>query len=315
MDDIANYTIKELRAKKANTSLLFLLNAFVDKCPGSTFSQHGSNWVQLLVRNAPDNLGNISLILRILSENMRKIYNIHASNPQLFISANVIHNIVINNCKKELDNKTIEKIIEFCTELKTKNGVLDSLNCLELVLKTYPEHCSFVSKAVHKYLMQFVDSPSRELTNQVAICFVRLYQVKGGVCKGTTLEQSWMHLQNSLLVHIHTTLNSLLEDELFVDPKLTPGPAMELSTEKLSKPVLCQRVLNLIKFLDTALVMPLPIAKPIFAAKIVDLIYRVLEENSPLFSNKNLERDITIGPYLHHMHKACLTLLKSLIVM
>lgn len=68
MEEIGNYTIQELRAKKANKSLLFLLNAFVEKCPGSVFSQHGSNWVQLLIRNAADNQGNLSLILRILSE-------------------------------------------------------------------------------------------------------------------------------------------------------------------------------------------------------------------------------------------------------
>lgn len=212
-----------------------------------------------------------------------------------------------------MDNKSIEKIVEFLTQLNSRNSVLESLTCLELVLKTYPEHCSFVSKNVHKYLLQFVDNPSREITKQVGVCFLYTYQVKGGICKGTTLEQSWMQLQNSLMANIYATMNGVLEEELFADVKLTPG-AMTLEIESLSKPVLCQRILNLTSYLDTALLMPLPIAKPIYAAKIIDLIYRVLEENSPFFSNKNLQRDITIGPYLHHLHKSFLTLLRSAIV-
>lgn len=220
---------------------------------------------------------------------------------------------MINNCKKELDSKAIEKIVEFCTQLSSRNSVLESLTCLELVLKTYPEHCSFVSKGVQKYLLQFVDNPSKEITTQVGVCFLYAYQVKGGLCKGTTLEQSWMQLQNSLMANMYETMNALLEEELFIDVKLLPG-VMALDTEKLSKPVLCQRLLNLTSYLDTALLMPLSVAKPIYAAKIVDLIYRVLEENSPFFANKNLQRDITIGPYLHHIHHSFLTLLRSTIV-
>lgn len=311
VEEIANYTIKELRAKKANTSLLFLLNAFVDKCPGTVFSQHGSNWLQLLIRNAADNQGNLSLILKILS----KFKHLHiVSDNNLVISpANVIHNIVINNCKKELDSKSIEKVVEFCTQLNSRNSVLESLRCLELVLKTYPEHCSFVSKNVHKYLLQFVDNPSREITQQVGICLLQLYQVKGGICRGTTLELSWMQLQNSLLANIYATMNSLFEEDLLVDIKLLPA-AMELEGDGLATPVLCQRILNLTSYLETALLMPLPIAKPVYAAKIIDLIYRILEENSPFFSNKNMQLDITIGPYLHHLHKGFLALLRSVIV-
>lgn len=312
MEEIANYTIRELRARKANTSLLFLLNAFVDKCPGSTFSQHGSNWLQLLIRNAADNQGNLSLILKILS-GFLSVLSMSCPSNHITLPENVIHNIVINNCKKELDSKAIEKVVEFCTQLNSRNSVLESLSLLELVMKTYPEHCSFISKNVHKYLLQFVDNPSREITQQVGICMLQLYQVKGGICRGTTLELSWMQLQNSLMANIYVTMNALLEEELFADVKLLPA-AMELETESLSKPVLCQRILNLTSYLDTALLMPLPIAKPIYAAKIVDLIYRVLEENSPFFSNKNMQRDITIGPYLHHLHQSYLTLLKSVIV-
>lgn len=226
------------------------------------------------------------------------------------LSANIINNIVLNNSKKELDAKAIEKVIEFCTQLYTKGCVLESLTCLELVLKTYPENCSFVSKNIHKYLLQFVDSPSRAITEQVGVCMIHLYQVKGGICRGSTLEQSWMQLQNSLLANIFTTVNSLLEDELLVDVKLLAA-FMELEWDSLTKPVLCQRLLNLTNYLQTALLVPLPTAKPIHAAKIIDLIYRVLEENSPFFSDKNMQRDITIGPYLHHIHKSYLTLLGS----
>lgn len=221
---------------------------------------------------------------------------------------------MINNCKKELDAKAIEKVVEFCTQLSSRNSVLESLNCLELVLKSYPEHCSFISKKVNQYLLQFVDNPSREITNQVAVCLVILYQVKGGLCKGTTLEQSWMQLQTSLLANIFSTMNCVLEEEHFLDVKLIPGNSMTLETTNLSKPVLCQRILNLVNYLNTALLMPLPVVKPIYAAKIIDLIYRVLEENSPFFSDKNLQRDITIGPSLHHLHESFLQLLRSVIV-
>lgn len=213
-----------------------------------------------------------------------------------------------------MDSKAIEKVVEFCSHLTSRQSVLESLTCLELVLRTYPEHCSFASKNVHKYLLQFVDNPSREITAQVGVCLVYAYQVKGGICRGQTLEQSWMQLQNSLLANIHATMNSLLEEELLADDvKLLPG-LMTFPTDDLSKPVLCQRILNLTSYLDTALRVPLPIAKPIYAAKIIDLIYRVLEENSPFYSNKNLQRDITIGPYLHHLHKSYLSLLRSCVV-
>lgn len=232
----------------------------------------------------------------------------------LLLPANVIHNIVINDCKKELDCKAIEKVVEFCTQLNSRGSVLESLKCLELVLKSYPEHCSFIAKNVNKYLLQFVDNPSQEITAQVGVCFLYLYQVKGGICRGSTLDQSWMQLQNSLLANIYATLNTLLDEEHFViDAKLSAA-TMELDNSVSAKPVLCQRMLNLTSYLDTALLMPLPIAKPIYAAKILDLVYRVLEENSPLFSDKNLQRDITIGPFLHHLHKAYLTLMKTLII-
>lgn len=309
---IADYTIQQLRAKKGNASLLFLLNAFVEKCPASVFSQHGANWVQLLIRNAADNQGNLSVILKVLS----KFSPVYFPSGWLtcLLAATVIHNLAINNCKKELDSKAIEKVVEFCTQLHAKGSVVESLKCLDLVLRTYPEHCSFIAKKVNVYLLQWIDQQCPDITTHVGICFVHLYQVKGGLCRGSTLEDSWMIWQNSLLANIYETMNTVLEEEaLFVDPKLTKG-ALVVEGNQPSKSVLCQRILNLTSYLDLAMRVPLPIAKPIQATKVlVGLIYRVLEENSPFFSNKNLQRDITIGPYLHRFHRLLLELLKSTI--
>lgn len=129
--------------------------------------------------------------------------------------------------------------------------------------------------------------------------------------KAGTLEQSWAVLQNGLLKNLHNTVNAIIEADDFSDVKLQ-DQAIALDVVE-DKPILCQRLLNLLNYLGTALIQPIASPKPISVGKIVDFIFKMIEENSPIFSNKSFERDVTIGPFLHKIHEELLELTGHLI--
>lgn len=165
--------------------------------------------------------------------------------------------------------------------------------------------------------MQFVDTTDEDISNKLGGCLFHLYQVKGcytGNCyvKGGNLENSWLQYQNQLIGSLYDTVNQITEEDVFFDLKLKDTKLDLVITVK--KPILCQRLRNLLNYLGTALVEPSPAAKPIHAGKIVEFVCRLIEGNSILIGNKTMEKDVTIGPFIPEIKMSLLTILKYLII-
>lgn len=213
----------------------------------------------------------------------------------------------------------LPKIVEAISPTEASPAVQETLGFLELAMEHYPGTCCGAKGRIRSFLYSLIDSTEQQIVNGTARCMLLLQQI-GSNETAKTPKKTWQLYYTQLVDTIQDLLN-----KIFVHTRETFDVAEDLNCLKF-KPIpetkdpvhaaqlLSVRVVNLIVFLDHAIVGPYPVPKTIVPFKALNLVLRGLSVSCSTMGRIELVENVAFGTFLPTIHYALLDLLGGLVL-
>uniref|UniRef100_A0A182W163 holocytochrome-c synthase n=1 Tax=Anopheles minimus TaxID=112268 RepID=A0A182W163_9DIPT len=227
------------------------------------------------------------------------------------LGSNELHKLLVSN---------LPKLLESVGPKLPSSAVPSALSFLELAMQHYAGASGPVKNRIESFLYSLVDSTSRPVINSTARCMLLLQQIRGGGQHGTLHKKTWEEYYLKLVDTIHDLLNQIFahtpetfdEEENLERLKLPP---IASTTNPMRKAQLLSiRAVNLIAFLDEAIVGAYPVPRPITPFKALKLILRGLSVSCEAMGKNPIAENIAFGTFLPSIHVGLLEVLDELVL-
>uniref|UniRef100_A0A4Y0BQS7 Pre-rRNA-processing protein RIX1 N-terminal domain-containing protein n=1 Tax=Anopheles funestus TaxID=62324 RepID=A0A4Y0BQS7_ANOFN len=227
------------------------------------------------------------------------------------LGSNELHKLFVSN---------LPKLLESVGSTIPPSVVPSALSFLEVAMQHYPGACGPMKNRIESFLYSLVDSTNRVVINRTARCLLLLQQIRGGGQHGTLHKKAWQEYYLKLVDTIHDLLNKIFahtpetfdEEENLECLKLSPMPNNIHPICKAQ--LLAIRAVNLITFLDQAIVRAYPVPKPITPFKALNLILRGLSVSCEAMGQNPIAENIAFGTFLPSIHVGLLEVLDGLVL-
>uniref|UniRef100_A0A182SJA3 Pre-rRNA-processing protein RIX1 N-terminal domain-containing protein n=1 Tax=Anopheles maculatus TaxID=74869 RepID=A0A182SJA3_9DIPT len=233
----------------------------------------------------------------------------------------LIHRSLASNDLHKLLVSNLPKLLESVGPKLSPPVVPSALAFLELAMQHYAGACGPVKSRIEAFLYSLVDSTNPLVRNSTARCLLLLQQIRGGGQHGTLHKRTWEEYYRKLVDTIHHLLNQIFahtpetfDEEENLECLKLPPIANTVKNPIRKAQLLAIRAINVIAFLDQAIVGAYPVAKPIAPFKALNLILRGLSVSCEAMGKNPLAENIAFGTFLPSIHYGLLEVLDGLVL-
>ncbi|XP_055615932.1 proline-, glutamic acid- and leucine-rich protein 1 [Toxorhynchites rutilus septentrionalis] len=222
-----------------------------------------------------------------------------------------LNKLIISNLPKLMENitTTVDPFTHYAM-----------LGFLEKAMRYYPGVSGATKNRIEEFLVSLVDSEDSQVVDRTGTCLLLLQQIRGGGQHGTLHKKTWEEYQLKLVDTIHDLLGKVFQHtpETFdVEENLECLKLPKLSTNY--EPVndarkIVTRLLNLVSYLEKAIVEPYPVAKPFRPMKILNLIFRGHSISCQTMSKNSIHENLAFGMFLPQIQADLLKVLDGLVL-
>ncbi|XP_001851523.2 proline-, glutamic acid- and leucine-rich protein 1 [Culex quinquefasciatus] len=222
-----------------------------------------------------------------------------------------LNKLIISNIPKLLDNVTSN------ADSSTRAATLDFL---EMAMRHYPGVTGSAKNRIEDYLYSLVDSDDASVVHRTGTCLLLLQQIRGGGQHGTLHKKTWDEYQCKLVDSIHELLGRVFEHtpETFdVDENLEclKLPALVVEDEPVDAARrIVTRLLNLICYLEKAVVGAYPVAKPFRPMKLLNVVLRGHSVSCQMMAKNSILENVALGMFLPQIQAQLLKLLDGMVL-
>uniref|UniRef100_A0A1Q3EY87 Pre-rRNA-processing protein RIX1 N-terminal domain-containing protein n=1 Tax=Culex tarsalis TaxID=7177 RepID=A0A1Q3EY87_CULTA len=227
------------------------------------------------------------------------------------LESSELNKLIISNIPKLLDN------VSSNADSSTHAATLDFL---ETAMRHYPGVTGSAKNRIESYLYSLVDSDDATVVNRTATCLLLLQQIRGGGQHGTLHKKTWDEYQCKLVDSIHELLGRVFEHtpETFdVDENLEclKLPALVVQDEPVDGARrIVTRLLNLICYLEKAVVGAYPVAKPFRPMKLLNVVLRGHSVSCQMMAKNSILENVALGMFLPQIQAQLLKLLDGIVL-
>ncbi|KFB36358.1 AGAP003842-PA-like protein [Anopheles sinensis] len=227
------------------------------------------------------------------------------------LNSNELHKLLVSN---------IPKLLEPIAPNLDASVLPVALSFLELSMQHYAGSCGSIKSRIEPFLYSLVDATDQRVINRVARCMLLLQQIRGGGQHGNLHKKTWEEYYLRLVDTIHDVLNKIFahtpetfdEEDNMECLKLPPIPSTK--NPILAAQLWSVRAVNLIAFLDHAIVGAYPVPKPIVPFKALNVILRGLSVSCSAMARNTIVENVAFGTFLPTIHYALLEVLDGLVL-
>ncbi|XP_058119596.1 proline-, glutamic acid- and leucine-rich protein 1-like [Anopheles ziemanni] len=227
------------------------------------------------------------------------------------LNSNELHKLLVSN---------LSKLLEPIAPNLDASVLPAALSFLELSMQHYAGTCGSSKSRIEPFLYSLVDATDQRVINRTARCMLLLQQIRGGGQHGNLHKKTWEEYFLALVDTIQDVLNKIFAhtpetfdvEENLECLKLPPMPSTK--NPILTAQLLAVRAVNLISFLDHAIVGAYPVAKPIVPFKALNVILRGLSVSCSAMGRNTIIENVAFGTFLPAIHYALLEALDGLVL-
>uniref|UniRef100_A0A182JL29 Uncharacterized protein n=1 Tax=Anopheles atroparvus TaxID=41427 RepID=A0A182JL29_ANOAO len=244
-------------------------------------------------------------------QSMPLAYGVLGQLVQRSLSSNELHKLMVSN---------VPKLLEPIAPSLDTSVLPAALSFLELTMQHYSGVCGSIKSRIEPFLYSLVDATDQRIVNRTARCMLLLQQIRGGGQHGNLHKRTWEEYYRRLVDTIHDSLNKIFvhtpetfdEEDNLECLKLPPIPPTD--NPVLAAQLLSVRAVNLIAYLDQAIVGAYPVPKPIIPFKALNLILRGLSVSCSAMGRNTIIENVAFGTFLPAIHYALLEVLDGLVL-
>ncbi|XP_058454772.1 proline-, glutamic acid- and leucine-rich protein 1 isoform X2 [Malaya genurostris] len=222
-----------------------------------------------------------------------------------------LNKLMISNIPKLMDNVTVS--------IDTSINVA-TLDFLETVMRHYPGPSGPSKNRIEDCLFSLVDSEDPLVVESTGICLLLLQQIRGGGQHGSLHKKTWEEYQNKLIDTIHDLLGKVfahVPESFDVEENLEclKLPKLLVSDDPVTGALrVVTRLLNVICYMEKAILEPYPVAKPFRPMKILNVVLRGNAVSCQTMAKNSIQDNIALGTFLPQIQEQLLKVLDALVL-
>ncbi|KXJ75794.1 hypothetical protein RP20_CCG011025 [Aedes albopictus] len=253
-----------------------------------------------------------------------KICNQKGHVASIPLAYDVLKQLLIKSLESSDLNKlaisVIPKLMDNITSSVDPSTHAATLDFLETAMRHYPGVTGSAKTRIEDYLYSLVDSEDSQVVERTGRCLLLLQQIRGGGQHGSLHKKTWDEYQCKLVDTIHDLLGTVFAHtpETFdVDENLECLKLPKLVTD--DEPVLAarrivNRLLNLISYLEEAIVQPYPVPKPFRPMKLLNVVLRGHSVSCQTMAKNTIQENLALGMLLPQVQVQLLKVLDGLVL-
>lgn len=214
----------------------------------------------------------------------------------------------------------IPKLMDNITSSIDPSTHAPTLDFLETAMRHYPGVTGSAKNRIEDYLYSLVDSEDAQVVERTGRCLLLLQQIRGGGQHGGLHKKTWDEYQCKLVDTIHDVLGKVFAHtpETFdVEENLECLKLPKLATDDepvISARRIVNRLLNLISYLEEAIVLPYPVPKPFRPMKLLNVVLRGHSVSCQTMAKNTIQENLALGMLLPQVQVQLLKLLDALVL-
>ncbi|XP_062561769.1 proline-, glutamic acid- and leucine-rich protein 1-like [Armigeres subalbatus] len=253
-----------------------------------------------------------------------KICNQKGHVASIPLAYNVLKQLLLKSLESSDLNKlaisAIPKLMDNITSSIDPSTHASTLDFLETSMLHYPGVTGSAKTRIEDFLYSLVDSEDPLVVERTGRCLVQLQQIRGGGQHGSLHKKTWDEYQCKLVDTVHDLLG-----KVFAHTPETFDLDENLECLKLPKLVIddepvviarrvVNRLLNLISYLEEAIVQPYPVAKPFRPMKLLNVVIRGHSVSCQGMAKNTIQENLAFGMLLPQIQVQLLKVLDALVL-
>ncbi|XP_055525734.1 proline-, glutamic acid- and leucine-rich protein 1 [Wyeomyia smithii] len=251
-----------------------------------------------------------------------KICNQRGQTASIPLACDVLAQLVLKSLESSDVSKlmisNIPKILDCITTVADPSNHSSTLDFLKTVMLKYPGPSGPSKNRIEQYLYSLIDSEDPVVVDRTGSCLLLLQQIKGGGQHGNLHKKTWEEYHLHLVDTIHDLLGKIFAhtpESFDVDDNLEclKLPKMIVDDEPvISAQRIATRLVNLIDYLEKAILEPYPVAKPVKPMKVLNVIFRGHAVSSRAMARNSIQDNLALGLFLPSIQTHLLKVLDAL---
>ncbi|EAT33458.1 AAEL014265-PA [Aedes aegypti] len=281
---------------------LIALSHLIPQCPLDILEEKLQYYVNVCAKicNQKGHVASIPLAYDVLKQILLKS-----------LESSDLNKLAISVIPKLMDN------ITGSTDPSTHASMLDFL---ETAMRHYPGVTGSAKTRIEDFLYSLVDSEDSQVVERTGRCLLLLQQIRGGGQHGSLHKKTWDEYQCKLVDTIHDLLGKVFAHtpETFdVEEDLECLKLPKLATD--DEPVVAarrivNRLLNVISYLEEAIVQPYPVPKPFRPMKVLNVVLRGHSVSCQTMAKNSIQENLALGMLLPQVQAQLLKVLDALVL-
>ncbi|XP_055587467.1 proline-, glutamic acid- and leucine-rich protein 1-like [Uranotaenia lowii] len=214
----------------------------------------------------------------------------------------------------------IPKLLESISTAINPSLHVSVLDFLETAMRSYPGVTGMAKNRIEDFLYSLVDSEDTEIVKRTASCLLLLQQIRGGGQHGSLHKKTWDEYQCKLVNTVHELLGQVfahIPETFDVEENLEclKFPKLVVNEEPVTGAhQTVRRLINVIHYLEAAILEPYPVAKPIRPMKVLNVIFRAHSVSCVTMGKTALRENLALGMMLPQVQLELLRVLDALVL-